>query len=201
MVHAMLTGRFDYCEAAKRRHSRTAFILRLDSGMEVRYFDERRMGKAYLARAEEFAEKAPRWSEMGPDVMAPDLSEDKFIARLKQFRGQIKNVITNERCVAGIGNAYSDEVLWEARIQPFRTRTELSDQKLGVLYNAIGSVMQWSIALISERMEREGLPVHHYRDHLRVHRRGGKPCPRCGATISEVSAGERVTSFCRNCQE
>lgn len=201
VVHAMLTGRFQYCPPEKRKPRRTAFILALENGEELRYYDERLMGKVYLAREEEFAQKLPRWSEMGPDVLDPNLAEEQFVARLKPYRGQIKNVLTTEQCVAGIGNAYSDEVLWEAGIHPLRKRVDLSEEELASLFRAVRSVMAWAIPIVDELMETKGLPWNHYRDHLRVHRKGGQPCPRCGTTVSEIGPGGRVTSFCRTCQK
>ncbi len=201
VIHAMLTGRFQYCDPATKRRARTAFVLALDNGVELRYVDQRLMGKVYLARDEgELPAAVPRWAEMGPDVMSPELTEERFLERLKKYRGQIKNVLTKEQCVAGIGNAYADEVLWEAGIHPYRKRVELSDEALGALYGAVRSVMDWATAIVRERMEAEGLPDDHYRDHLRVHRKGGEGCPRCGSRISEITAGQRITNFCRKCQ-
>jgi formamidopyrimidine-DNA glycosylase len=210
VVHAMLTGRFQYCDPGEKRRARTAFVLALDNGMELRYFDDRLMGKVYLAGDErELSAVVPRWSEMGPDAMSPDLTEELFVERLKKYRGQIKNVLTKEQCVAGIGNAYADEVLWEAGIHPYRKRTELSDEGVKRLYHGVRAVMERATAIVAERMETEGLPADHYRDHLRVHRRGGEACPRCGSRISEITAGQRphgrpsgrITNFCRKCQE
>ena len=200
VVHAMLAGRYQFVAPETKRPRMLAWALGLDNGMELRYFDERRMGRAYLVRDEEFAEKVPRWTEMGPDVMSPDLTEDGFVARLKTLRGMIKNAITAERCVAGIGNAYSDEVLWEARLHPFRKRTDIPDEQLGELFRSIRRVMDWATPIVTQLMEEKGLPAGHYRDHLRVHRKGGEPCPRCGTKISTITAGQRETNFCRACQ-
>jgi formamidopyrimidine-DNA glycosylase len=197
----MLTGRFDYAEPKQKRPKMTAFILRLSNGMEFRYYDERRMGRAYVVREDEFAEKVPRWTEMGPDVMDPDLTEERFVERLKKQRAQIKTVLTTERCIAGIGNAYSDEILWEARIHPYRRRAELSDEQLSEIYRSVQAVMDWSTPIVAGLMEEKGLPANHYRDHLRVHRKGGQACPRDGHRISEITSGQRITNFCRGCQE
>ena len=60
--------------------------------------------------------------------------------------------------------------------------------------------MEWATAIVRQRMEADGLPDGHYRDHLRVHRKGGEVCPRCGSRISEITAGQRITNFCRRCQ-
>jgi len=199
-VHPMLTGRFQYCPRAEKRRAFTAWIIHLVDGDDLRYFDERRMGRAYLVRREELAAKIPRWAEMGPDLMDPALTEDGFVARLKAMRAQIKSVITNERCIAGIGNAYADEVLWEAGLHPYRKRTDIPDEALAQLFHAARKVMEWATPIVSRRMEEEGLPDDHYRDHLRVHRRGGQPCPRCGHKITEITSGQRITDFCRQCQ-
>jgi formamidopyrimidine-DNA glycosylase len=201
VVHAMLTGRFEYVKPKEKRRAATAFILHLSNGMDFRYYDDRRMGRAYVVREEEFAEKVPRWTEMGPDALDPELTEERFIERLKKQRAQIKTVLTTERCIAGIGNAYSDEILWEARIHPYRKRTELSDDQLAEIYRAVHAVMDWSTPIVAGLMEEKGLPANHYRDHLRVHRKGGEACPRDGHRISEITSGQRVTNFCRGCQE
>jgi len=201
VVHAMLTGRFEYVQPKERRRAKTAFILHLGNGMDFRYFDDRNMGRAYLVHEDEFAEKVPRWTEMGPDVMDPQLTEDVFIERVKKLRGQIKSVLTSERCIAGIGNAYSDEILWEARVHPYRKRTDLSEEQLGEIFRSIRKVIEWSTPIVAGLMESKGLPANHYRDHLRVHRKGGEACPRCGHRISEITSGQRLTNFCRGCQE
>ena len=201
VIHPMLTGRFQHCEPREKRRAKTVFVLALDDGRELRYSDERLMGKAYLAKEEELAARVPRWSEMGPDALSGVLSEDAFVGRLRAYRGQIKSVLTKEQCLAGIGNAYADEILWEAGIHPYRKRTEVAEESLRRLYRAMRSVLEWATPIVSERMEREGLPTDHYRDHLRVHRRGGQPCPRCGAAITEITANQRITSFCRHCQK
>jgi formamidopyrimidine-DNA glycosylase len=203
VVHSMLAGRYQYVEPKAKVRSMTGWMLALDDGMQLRYFDERRMGRTYVAREDEFAQKLPRWTEMGPDVMSPDVTEDAFVALMMKQRGMIKNVITNERVIAGIGNAYSDEVLWEARLHPFRKRTDIPEEGLRGLFRAIRDVMAWATAVVTEKMEKDGLPgTKSYRDHLRVHARPeGAECPREGHRISSITSGGRETAFCRGCQE
>jgi formamidopyrimidine-DNA glycosylase len=159
------------------------------------------MGRTFLLREEEFAEKIPRWKEMGPDVMDPALTEEKFVARLGKRSGMIKNIITTESVVAGIGNAYSDEVLWEARLHPFRKRTDIPEEGIAELFRSIRRVMEWAIPIVTRRTEEEGLPAKTYRDHLRVHSRPADAvCPRDGHRITTITSGGRETSFCRGCQ-
>src|SRR6185369_7872095 len=110
--------------------------------------------------------------------------------------------ITNERTIAGIGNAYSDEVLWEARLHPFRKRSDISEEQLRELYRSIRRVMEWATPIVTEQMETKGLPAKMYRDQLRVHARPEDAvCPREGHRISSITTGGRETNFCRGCQE
>jgi formamidopyrimidine-DNA glycosylase len=203
VVHSMLAGRYQYVDPGARVRSKTGWMLTLDDGKQVRYFDERRMGRTYVAREQEFADKLPRWTEMGPDVMDVALTEDAFVALMLKQRGMIKNVITNERIIAGIGNAYSDEVLWEAGLHPFRKRSDIPEDRLRALFLAIRDVMAWATPVVTERMESDGLPSgKSYREHLRVHARPEDAvCPRDGHRISTITSGGRETSFCRGCQE
>ncbi|HZP25864.1 MAG TPA: DNA-formamidopyrimidine glycosylase family protein [Dehalococcoidia bacterium] len=199
VIHPMLTGRFQLAQPADKKPAKTIFALTLD-GEELRYFDGRLMGKVYLAQEDELAKKVPRWTEMGPDALDPSLTEEVFRKRLHAYRGQIKSVLTKEQFVAGIGNAYSDEILFAAGIHPYRRRTDLSEEQESCLYRAMHEVLAWATPIVKERMEKDGLPRDHYRDHLRVHRKGGQPCPNCSNSISEITANQRITDYCRHCQ-
>lgn len=203
VVHAMLAGRYQYVEPTTKVRSTTGWILTLENGMQMRYFDERRMGRTFVAREDEFAAKLPRWTEMGPDVMAPALTEDTFTAILMKQRGMIKNIITNERTIAGIGNAYADEVLWEARLHPFRKRSDINEDGVRNLFRSIRAVMEWATPIVTEVTEAKGLPQSKtYRDHLRIHSRPEDAvCPRDGHRISSITSGGKETNFCRGCQE
>jgi len=198
VINAMLTGRFSYVDPSTRKHARTCFVLVMSDGCELRYVDQRFMGRVYLVMPEEL-KAIPQFAEMGPDVLSLDLTEDVFKERLRKHTGQIKGILVNLKFVAGIGNAYSDEILWEAGIHPYRKRTLITDEEATRLYHAVHSVFDWAGPIVAEKMT-ESLDYSEWRDHLRVHRRGGQPCPRCGTTISEITAGQRITSFCRACQ-
>ena len=107
-------------------------------------------------------------------------------------------MLKNQAFVAGIGNGYSDEILWEARLAPFRKRSSLAPEEIEQLYRAARSVPAWAAEILRERVPpRFEVEV---RDFLHVHRKGGQPCPRCGAVLSEVSPGGFVTTWCRTCQ-
>ena len=199
-INPMLTGRFQYVEPKQKKPAKTCLVLGVDDGRELRYGDDRLMGKIYLVGASQLG-LIPNWDANGPDLLESSLTEDSWLARIKKYRGQIKSVITKAEFVQGIGNAYSDEILWEARINPYTARTSLSDDELRGLYQAARAVMAWATPLVRGAMQKgEALDYEERREFMRVHRLGGKPCPRCGATISEITANQRITSFCRTCQ-
>ena len=195
VVNFMLAGHLRLCPPADRRLSRDYIILRLDNGMDLRYHDEKGMGKVYLTRDRALV---PAWSEMGRDVLDPGWTPEAFIEGLRAYRGEIKGILTDGRLVAGIGNAYADEILFRAGIYPFRKRTSLSAAEQRTLYDAMLAVMQEAIGVLRERMgEDTSLKV---RDFLQVHNKKGQPCPRCGQPIAEVKVAQRATNFCRHCQ-
>jgi formamidopyrimidine-DNA glycosylase len=198
VINPMLTGRFAYVERKVRKPAKTCFVFALDDDHDLRYADARLMGRVYLVKPEDVA-SLPQLGDSGPDVLDPALTEAAFAERLRRHNGMIKSILTNHKFVAGIGNAYSDEILWEARIHPYRKRTAITDEEVAGLYRAVHAVLDWATPIVAEKLG-ESLDYTEWREHLRVHRRGGQPCPRCGATISEITAGQRVTSFCRHCQ-
>lgn len=198
VINPMLTGRFAYVAPEVKRRAKTCLSLNLSTGLDLRYGDDRLMGRVYLVGAEEIG-AIPQFAEMGIDVLSPELTEEVFAERLRRYNGQIKSILVNHRFIAGIGNAYSDEILWEAGIHPYRKRTQLSREDVQRLYAAMRAVFEWAMPIVAGKMS-ESLDYSEWRDHLRVHRRGGNPCPRCGTRISEITAGQRITSFCRTCQ-
>ena len=199
-INPMLTGRFQFLEPKARIAAKTCLLVDVEDGQQLRYADDRLMGKVYLVPAAEL-ERIPNWATNGPDLLDPNLTEDAWVAGMKRYRGGIKGILTNAEFVQGIGNAYSDEILWEAKLNPYAVKTSLSEDDLRRLYRASHEVMAWATPLARERMIKgDRLDYEERRDFLRVHRRGGKQCPRCGSEITEITANQRITSFCRNCQ-
>ena len=160
---------------------------------ELRYVDSKTMGQLYLTRS---LAAVPTFGEMGPDAL--EIDREEFRRRLHSFRGEIKGILTRAPFVAGIGNAYADEILWAARLHPFRKRTSLSAEEVDGLHAALRSTLTSAIGQVRREM---GDDIHRKpRDFFAVHMRGGQACPRCGTAISEITANQRITSFCRTCQ-
>ncbi len=198
-VNPMLTGRFQYVSAAERLRAKTCAVVEFASGCQLRYVDTKVMGKLYLVDEAGLA-SVPQFAEMGPDVLDPSLTEAEFSRRIRRHPGMVKSILTNHRFVAGIGNAYADEILFAAGVHPYRKRSQMSDCEVRTLHEAMGAVMTWATPIVAEQM-RDGLVYEEWRAHLRVHGKGGQPCPVCGNPISEITAGQRLTNFCRRCQQ
>lgn len=222
VVNPMLTGRFQLARPDVRLPSKTAVIVafgarkgrprdaaRWTSGaewlagdnaeVEVRYRDPTQMGKVYLLPAGLDRVVPGRGAdEQGPDADDPELTLEVWQARIRRHPGELKNLLRNQAFVAGIGNAYSDEILHAARLLPFRKRASLAAEEVDELYRATRETLATSIEVLRRRVA----PTFEdqVRDFLAVHLKGGQPCPRCGTRISEVKAGGFVTSYCRGCQ-
>ncbi|MCB0026159.1 MAG: hypothetical protein M9936_13790 [Caldilinea sp.] len=193
VINPKLTGRLQLATPGDKRYAKTALVLTLADGQELRYVDQKTMGQVYLtARVEE----VPGYAGMGPEALEISLAE--FKERLRPFRGEIKGILVRSEFVAGIGNAYADEILWAARLHPYRKRTQLTVEEIERLYAA----MRATLIDATDKMRVEmGEQIHREpRTFLNVHLRTGEPCPRCGGQISLVSANQRITNFCRTCQ-
>ena len=198
VVNPMLTGRFHWAEGSEARRPAPALVLGFDDGHELRYADQRRMGRIYLV-AIDALDSVPQFGELGPDAL--EIEEDEFVERLRRRGGQIKNTLTNQQFVAGIGNAYADEILWEARLHPHRRGSTLDDDDRRELYRAMRAVFDWARPILEAHVQ-DGLKQRkeEWRDQLRVHRKAGQACPRCGREVRGRTSGSRETNFCLNCQ-
>jgi formamidopyrimidine-DNA glycosylase len=140
--------------------------------------------------------KIPQIAALGPDALS--LSPDDLAAALKGNTARIKNVITDQKVIAGIGNAYSDEILHVAKLSPFATAGKLTDAQLAALHDAMISVLTDAVT----RSVGQGAATlkGEKRSGLRVHARTGLPCPVCGDTVRAVSFADKSFQYCPTCQ-
>jgi formamidopyrimidine-DNA glycosylase len=217
----MLTGRFQLATPETRLPTKTAVVLGLgardggpadaapwtrgagwlpsDAGqVEIRYRDPTQMGKVYLVPAGVDRPVPGLDEELGPDADDPELTLAAWRDRIRRHPGELKNLLKNQAFVAGIGNAYSDEILHAAGLLPFRKRSSLAHEEVDALYAATRSTLASAVDVLRARVP----PTFEtqVRDFLAVHGKGGSPCPRCGTRITEVKPGGFVTSYCRGCQ-
>lgn len=141
-------------------------------------------------------QQVPGIAALGPDALS--LSAPQLGERLAPHAGRIKTVITDQKVIAGIGNAYSDEILHAARISPFATASKLADAQLAALHAAMVSVL--SDAVQRSVGQQAAMLKGEKRSGLRVHGRTGLPCPVCGDTVREVSFADKSFQYCPGCQ-
>jgi len=197
VINPMLAGRIRHGEPLGRHRARDVLVLALEDGSELRYHDAVDMGKVYLA---DDLDQIPTYAGQGPEADDPELTLERFRQRLRPHRGEIKWILTNQRFLAGIGNAYADEILWRARIYPFRKRPKLSDDEIACLYTSMRGTLTEAIETLRARYAEAGATDVEFRDFMAVHGKPGEACPRCGSTVSEVKRERRATNFCRTCQ-
>ncbi|MCY0920898.1 Fpg/Nei family DNA glycosylase [Streptomyces sp. NPDC059999] len=143
-------------------------------------------------------QEVPGIARLGPDPLAEDFDRDAFAALLAGERRQIKGVLRDQGVIAGIGNAYSDEILHAARVSPFKLAASFDDAQVTSLYEAVQSTLREAVArahgVAAGRLKAEK------KSGLRVHGRTGEPCPVCGDTVRSVSFADSSLQYCPTCQ-
>ena len=182
----------------KARRNPLAVRLHLDdgSGFDLTEAGTQRKLAVYVVTD---PAQIPHVATLGPDPLADDFDQAALRALLtKAGRSQLKGVLKDQRVIAGIGNAYSDEILHVARMSPFKPASSLSDEELTVLYDAIRTELTGAI------QRAEGLAAKDLKSEkksgMRVHGRKGEACPVCGDTIAEVSFADSSLQYCPTCQ-
>ncbi|MEU9740052.1 DNA-formamidopyrimidine glycosylase family protein [Micromonospora chersina] len=201
VVHLARAGWLHYREAfpsaAPLRPGKgpIALRLRLDdgSGFDLTEAGTQKKLAAYLVTDPALV---PGVGKLGPDALEADLPT--FAARLRSRRGQVKGVLTDQSVLAGVGNAYSDEILHAAKLSPFAITDRLTDDQLATLHAAtravLGDAVRRSMGQRAAELKGEK------RSGLKVHARKGLPCPVCGDLVREVSFADSSLQYCPTCQ-
>ena len=199
VVNPMLGGRFAFATRAAPALPATCFTLQLSGAMDLRFLDAVQMARVYLT-SDPNAD-IPAYSGVGPDALDPNLSYDEFDRRLRKHRGEIKNILRNQVFVAGVGNAYSDEILFEAHIRPLRRASTLKPEERRALSDALRSTLTSAVETVRRQYDARKHPLHKQdRAFLKIHGKNKTQCPRCGHRISTIHSGGESTYFCRGCQ-
>jgi formamidopyrimidine-DNA glycosylase len=198
LVHLGMTGQLTARRADEPAAPHTHVFFALDDGWELRYTDIRRFGRVLVVP------ESKRESALGQLGLDPlEVGEDEFRRRLAGRRARVKALLLDQRVLRGLGNIYTDESLWRARIHPMRLAAALKGKEAARLYRAIREVLTAAIRLrgssISNYVDAAGLPGEYQRRH-RVYQREGKKCFRCSATIRRAIVAGRSSYFCPRCQ-
>jgi formamidopyrimidine-DNA glycosylase len=192
-VNPMLAGRFRLAAPGQRDEAALGFALEMGD-RELRYLDDKRMGKAYLTAADDW-NGIPGLGEIGVDVLSAQFTPERFASLLRHRRDQVRVFLLDKRALDSIGNAYADEILFEAGLHPKTFCRQLSHDEAVKLHDAIVRVMQEAVAEVARRAEPIEVKV---RDFLKVRLR--EVCPRCGSKVRRAGVRGMDAYFCPRCQ-
>jgi formamidopyrimidine-DNA glycosylase len=188
-VHFGMTGRLLYYKKGDKEPNHARVIFGFANGYHLAVVSQRLFGNLGLVNdPESFISE----QKLGPDAL--DISQEKYVEILSDRRGFIKGALMNQSVIAGIGNIYSDEILFQARLLPDRRVGDLDASMLGDLWRTGRDVLK---AAIEARADVDRMPS----DWLLPHRSEGEKCPACGGKVSSKKVSGRRAYFCTNCQE
>ncbi len=195
LLHLMLGGWMFYGNE-QVRPNRTIQVM-LSFGNTHLYFIGLRLGYLHLETEDSIKSK---FDNLGPEPLEPGFSLDTFLDRLSGKRGALKTTLMNQEFIAGIGNRYSDEILWHAQLRPDKKASEIDRNEKIRLYESIKFILQQAIQnggymdpLFIGDTKTGGYQMY-------VHGQAGKACPRCNASIMKKEMSSRKTYYCDNCQ-
>jgi len=192
-VNPMLAGRFRLAEPGATDEGSLGFALGFGD-VELRYLDDKKMGKAYLIATEDW-QAVPGMQTGGIDILSPEFTRERFVSVLKHRRDQVRVFLLDKKALDSLGNAYADEVLFEAGIHPKTFCRSLSHEDGVRLHDAIVKVMNEAVAEVARRAEPIDVKV---RDFLKVRRK--ETCPRCGSKLRTAGVKGMDSWFCPRCQ-
>jgi formamidopyrimidine-DNA glycosylase len=202
LVHLRMTGRLRLAPAGESVAPHEHLELRLDDGRTLRFTDARKFGRWLLTRTPE-----QTLGRLGPEPLDRAFTVARFRALLVGRRGMLKPLLLNQAVLAGLGNIYVDEALWDARLHPCLPADQLDARAQRALHAGIRKVLRRGVAAAGTSLGK-GLANFYSvagrrgrnQDDLRVFRRTGEPCPRCRTAIQRIVVGQRSTHLCPRCQ-
>lgn len=202
LIHLRMTGKLTISKNAKIISSHERVRLKFDDGRFLHYEDQRKFGKWYLV-----ADPKAKFDELGVEPLSDEFTLKFFQEALQGSSLSIKAFLLNQTHIVGIGNIYADEALWEAKIHPVRKARSLTLPEIKLLFKAIPNVLQLGIANMGTSL---GSTKANYfsvsgrrggnQTQLKVFRREGLLCPRCGNSLIKIVVAQRGTHICPTCQ-
>lgn len=205
VVHLGMSGQLLKAAPRDPVAKHTHVTLTFTQGGQIRFIDPRTFGELYVVAKDQLEQECPELADLGFDPVEDVMSWDEFGRRLISRKVKLKTLLMDQKFVAGIGNIYSDEILWAAGLRYDRGSETVSTQEVRRLYRAMGEVLQEAIKLRGSSLADE-----QYRDlygnvggfaaEHKVYAREGEPCRRCRHTIERVKWQGRSAFYCPGCQ-
>jgi formamidopyrimidine-DNA glycosylase len=178
-------------------------VFELADGRQLRFRDVRKFGRIGLYPGRGRRRVADVFARHGPEPLPRSFSAARLAARLRRRRARLKTLLLDQSFIAGVGNIYADEALWRARLHPLRRADTLTEVEVRRLHRAIRAALREGLAgggaSYRDYVNPDGEPGL-AAERMRVYRRTGQPCPRCGRPIQRMLVGQRATHFCPHCQ-
>lgn len=203
LIHLRMTGKFTLSKSLKELSAHERVRLNLKDGRVLHYEDQRKFGKWYL-----LADPEDKFNTLGLEPLSDAFTLKAFRNKLKGSSQQIKPFLLNQKHIAGLGNIYVDEALWESKIHPTRKVHTLRPGEQKALHQAVIKVLKQGIAHMGTSL---GSKQANYfsvsgrrggnQTQLKVFRREGLPCSRCGREIIKIKIAQRGTHLCPHCQK
>jgi formamidopyrimidine-DNA glycosylase len=203
LIHLRMTGRLLWTVSGQNRSKHEHVILNFGNQRQLRFHDTRKFGRFYLVKNPEII-----LGRLGPEPLAPEFTLEVFSKHLIRRQRQIKPLLLDQSFIAGLGNIYTDEALWTAKIHPSRVASSLSKAETRALYRSIAKVLQRGLKNLGTTLGTGASNFYSIarnqgrnRDQLMVFRRTDLPCPRCKTPVERIVVGQRSTHICPRCQK
>ncbi len=202
LMHLRMTGRLHFARPGSRYAKHEHIAFRLDDGRQLRFQDTRKFGRFYLP-----ADPGAVLARLGPEPLDPGFSARRLAQRFQGRRRMLKPLLLDQHFIAGLGNIYVDEALWDAGLHPLRTADTLQFDDIRRLHRAIRKALRKGLKNMGTTLGTGETTFYSLarnrgrnRDALNVFRRTGAPCPRCRRPVERLVVGQRSTHVCPACQ-
>ena len=201
-LHLRMTGQLLVMPAGFPEVKHTHLVMQLSGETQIRYIDVRRFGRFWLLRKDE-PESIVGTDKLGPEPLDEQLTAEKLRVILGSRKKPIKEMLLDQNVIAGIGNIYSDEILFAARIHPMERCADLDESAWDRFAASVHAVIAWAIE--ANQMSPEEYLAGRGKEYrnttgLKVYGHAGEPCPRCGAILQKTTIAGRSSVFCPACQ-
>lgn len=202
LIHLRMSGRLHLTAAGAPRAKHEHVIIKLSNQQHLRLQDTRKFARMELVNDPERI-----LNRLGPEPLEPSFTARVLTDILLSRKRMIKPLLLDQSIIAGLGNIYTDEALWDAKVNPCQSAASLSDTEIKSLHRSIRKVLKRGLKNLGTSL---GSGLNNFasigqnrgnnREHLKVYQRSGWPCPRCKASIKRILVGQRGTHICEACQ-